>query len=237
MHVDFSSRSSELELMDLPIERKEDLFINLDELNFINQFTGGPSVTFSALKKLLQNQKEEVQIVDIGFGGGDMLNYIFQRKHELACPVKLIGIDLMPEAKEYTLSKYPHLTNQVILEVCDYKDWFKNGGKADVITAGLFCHHLPDNELITFFSQVKSHARLGSVINDLHRSPIAYYFIKLATQLFSKSRFTKNDAPLSVLRSFSRKDLELLLLKAEVKKYKIQWKWAFRFLLSINSKK
>jgi 2-polyprenyl-3-methyl-5-hydroxy-6-metoxy-1,4-benzoquinol methylase len=237
MSIDFKKRSNELELMDLPIERKEDLFINLDELNFINRYTGGPAVSFEAIKNLLKNQKEEVHIVDIGFGGGDMLNYIVKHQKEFSCPIKLTGIDLMPEAKEYTLKKYPDLKNQVQFEICNYKEWVKKGGKADVVTAGLFCHHLTDDELIEFFKNINSLASIGCIINDLHRSPVAFYFIKMATMLFSKSRFTKNDAPLSVLRSFSKNDLKTLLHQANVKNYRLQWKWAFRFLLCINSKK
>lgn len=234
MSIDFSKRSSELELMDMPIESKDDLFTNLNELNFINQWTGGPLVTFSKLKELLRHQKDEIHIVEIGFGGGDLLNTIFQKLDELSCRIKVTAIDLMPEAKEFTLMKYPHLAQKVNFVIGDYKTWFNEGNKADVIVAGLFCHHLSDEELVDFFGLVKNKSKLGTIINDLHRSPIAYYFIKIVTQLFSKSKFTKNDAPLSVLRSFKRNDFESLLQKAMVKKYTIRWKWAYRYLLIIE---
>jgi len=44
----------------------------------------------------------------------------------------------------------------------------------------------------------------------------------------------KNDAPLSVLRGFSRRELEILLIKADIKNYKISWKWAFRWLILVE---
>jgi 2-polyprenyl-3-methyl-5-hydroxy-6-metoxy-1,4-benzoquinol methylase len=236
MAIDFNKRSSTLELMDLPIEHEEDLFINLKELVRINQLTGGPAVTFKAIKALLKNYNREIHILDIGFGGGDMLHYLLTHQAELACPIKLTGIDLLPEAKQFALKSFPELASNVNLEICDYKDWFANGGKADIITAGLFCHHLNDDVLIDFFKDIKQHAGIGAVINDLHRSPIAYYFIKAVTAIFSKSKFTKNDAPLSVLRAFKRDDFKFLLDEAAIKYYQLNWKWAFRYLLTIENR-
>jgi hypothetical protein len=155
MAVDFNKRSSTLELMDLPIEHEEDLFINLKEMVRINQLNGGPAVTFKAIKALLKNHNREIHILDIGFGGGDMLHYLLNHQAELSCPIKLTGIDLMPEAKTYALQAFPDLAKNVQLEICDYKDWFARGGKADIITAGLFCHHLSDEMLIDFFKDHK----------------------------------------------------------------------------------
>ena len=77
-------------------------------------------------------------------------------------------------------------------------------------------------------------AEKGFFIADLHRHPLAYYSIKWLTGLFSKSYLVKNDAPLSVLRGFSRKEWESLLTKAGIKNYSIRWKWAFRWLIIVE---
>jgi hypothetical protein len=45
----------------------------------------------------------------------------------------------------------------------------------------------------------------------------------------SKSSMVKYDAPLSVLRAFRKKDLKEILTQAGIKKFSIQWKWAFRW--------
>ncbi len=230
----FESRSQEEELMDLPIEAKEELFLNLRELELINKLTGGPSLGFSAIKKILANQTREIHIVDVGFGAGDMLQYIVDHADQLPCPVRLTGVDLLEEASEYAKYNHPELSAKVKFETCDYRDWFAKGNKADLIIASLFCHHLPDDGICEFFQYIKTRASIGGIINDLARSPIAYYGIKIPTQLFSRSRFTKNDAPLSVLRGFKRKELEALLVRAGIKNYSLEWKWAFRYLITIN---
>jgi hypothetical protein len=44
----------------------------------------------------------------------------------------------------------------------------------------------------------------------------------------------KNDAPLSVLRGFKKKELEEVLKKAGITDYSIHWKWAFRWLIIVR---
>jgi hypothetical protein len=78
---------------------------------------------------------------------------------------------------------------------------------------------------------MKANAASGFFINDLHRHPIAYHSIKWLTTIFSGSELVKNDAPLSVRRGFLKKEWEALLHAGEISGYRIQWKWAFRWLV------
>ncbi len=241
----FQSRSSELELMDGEITEKQELFVNLKELEYINTLTGGPALVFAALQKILvarslQNNFENkpetvVHIADIGYGAGDMLVYLQENAHLLPCKIRLTGIDLMPEAAEYALEMHPELGNNVQFVTADYADWFAEGNQPDIVLASLFCHHLTDAQLIVFLENIRKNARIGAIINDLHRHFIAYYGIKALTALFSKSRFTKNDAPLSVLRGFVQQEWLVLLKKANISRFSLQWKWAFRYLLIIEN--
>ena len=111
--------------------------------------------------------------------------------------------------------------------------------KPDIIFSSLFCHHFSDEELVEMLHWMEKNSLCGFFINDLHRHAIAYYFIKLATAMFSKSRLVKNDAPVSVLRGFKKREWKDLLQKAGISNYSIKWKWAFRFLIvvphSLNS--
>jgi hypothetical protein len=76
---------------------------------------------------------------------------------------------------------------------------------------------------------LKHQVRIGIVINDIHRHWLAYYSIKLLTRLFSKSAMVKFDAPLSVLRAFSRQELSDILHQAGIRHFQLSWKWAFRW--------
>lgn len=231
----FSHRSSELELMDFPIEDKSEIFQNFSELVFINQYLGGPVHSFNEIKRLLKG-RSSAHIADIGSGAGDFLDYLIQRKKHFPTNLELTGVDLMPEAQEYAGNRFPHLSNSAKLMLQDYRLWLEKGAQPDLIHASLFCHHLNDEQLVEFFKIATGNCRVAVVVNDLHRHPLAYYSIKWLTQLFSQSRFTKNDAPLSVLRGFTRSEIEAALFKAGISDYKIKWKWAFRFIITIPSK-
>lgn len=233
---DFSRRSTLPELMDQPITDREVFFRNLRELEAINRLTGGPRLGFQAIRRLLQPVRREVHIVDVGFGAGDMLAFLLQHAHRLPCPVRLTGVDVLPETLDYVTTYHPALPDRVSLQICDYREWFDRGGTADIIHAGLFCHHLDDDSLVAFFRRCRQ-ARIGTVVNDLVRAPLPYFFIRAATACFAGSPFTRHDAPLSVLRAFRRHELVSLLHAAGVDRYSLQWKWAYRYLLTLHPSK
>lgn len=231
----FSQRSQALELMDFPIENKAEIFQNFKELIFINTYLGGPSHSFAAIKKILGNSTT-AHIADVGSGAGDFLNYLIQRKAQLPENISFTGIDLMPESHDFAMKTFPKLSKNASLILEDYRTWLHQTQKPDIIHASLFCHHLTNDQLVEFFMVSAQNVKKAVVVNDLQRHPLAYYSIKWLTQWFSKSRFTKNDAPLSVLRGFKKSELEALLAKAGVSNYEIKWKWAFRFIIIIPAR-
>ncbi len=88
-----------------------------------------------------------------------------------------------------------------------------------------------DEELVAMLQWMQINSEKGFFINDLHRHPIAYYSIRLLTALFSRSWLVQHDAPVSVLRGFSRAEWERLLIDAGINEYFLKWKWAFRWLI------
>jgi 2-polyprenyl-3-methyl-5-hydroxy-6-metoxy-1,4-benzoquinol methylase len=205
----------------------------LDKLENINRWLGGNKVTVNGLKKLLKNhpKEEEITIVDIGCGHGDILRDVanFGRKQHFK--FKLIGIDANPTAIKYAneLSlNYPELS----FETQDiFSETFKNR-TFDVVLATLFLHHFKEKQLIPFLESTSKQAKKGIVINDLHRHKLAYYLFMLLS-LFIKNRMIINDGLISVLRGFKRKDLVAISRKINVQP-QISWKWAFRFLWIIK---
>ena len=61
--------------------------------------------------------------------------------------------------------------------------------------------------------------------------PLHIIRFKLLTKLFSNSYLVKNDAPLSVARGFIKKEWQKVFKIAGIKQFKIQWQWAFRYLI------
>jgi len=233
--IDFSKRSGDAEIMDdldyagLMMDR------TLGELEVINRWLGGNHVTIDAISTLLKGTtKRTICVADLGCGRGDMLALIDRWAKKQGLDVNLIGIDANPyviDAARKRLNEFPHIRLKAVNILSPA---FQNE-KFDVVIGTLFYHHFSDEQLITFFSRLKEQAHIGFLINDIHRHSLAYYSIKILTRLFSRSSMVKYDAPLSVLRAFSREELSRILYSAGIRNFTIKWKWAFRWQVIVFS--
>jgi 2-polyprenyl-3-methyl-5-hydroxy-6-metoxy-1,4-benzoquinol methylase len=232
----FTHRSNKKELLDgegLPFE---DIRQNMQELDMINKLLGGHRITLAGIQSLVKTipkQNDNVlHIVEIGCGGGDNLRIIKRWADNNQLQIELTGIDINNDCILYAEN---HPSNGGIQFICsDYRQ-LHFAEKPHIIFSALFCHHFTNQELISMMGWMQNQTAIGFFINDLHRHPLAYYSIKLLTNFFSKSRLVKNDAPLSVLRSFRKKDWRLIFNNAGITHYSIRWRWAFRWLLISSS--
>jgi 2-polyprenyl-3-methyl-5-hydroxy-6-metoxy-1,4-benzoquinol methylase len=234
MTVSFKERSTGLEIMDDLEFHEEVVFRTLRELDFINQWLGGNAVTMRGVEKLWKSIpiEQPISIADLGCGSGEMLRLIAKSAHHQQRIVELMGIDANPHIVEYART-HSEDSNTIRFEALNIFSEEFSAQNFDLIIATLFLHHFSNQELINLFIALKKQARVGIVVNDIHRHPFAYYSIKWLTSLFSRSSMVKYDAPLSVLRAFKRKELASVLEKAGIKNYELKWRWAFRWQLII----
>jgi 2-polyprenyl-3-methyl-5-hydroxy-6-metoxy-1,4-benzoquinol methylase len=227
--LNLSIRSYKKELLDGNDIPFADIRQNMKELDVINTWLGGHAITIQGFKQLVQNRKE-IKVCEIGCGGGDNLLAIYNWCHKNKVTVRLTGIDYNKDCISIARSQLPAPGARFI--TADYKtvDW--GDDKPDIIFSSLFCHHFTNEEIVHMLNWMCTNAGLGFFINDLHRHFLAYYSIKILTGLFSKSYLVKNDAPLSVQRGFIKKEWEDLMHKSAIDNYSIQWKWAFRWLIT-----
>jgi 2-polyprenyl-3-methyl-5-hydroxy-6-metoxy-1,4-benzoquinol methylase len=231
MHI--SRRSYQKELLDqegIPFDAIER---NMAELNTINTFLGGHKITLSGFKKLLAN-KNEINICEIGCGGGDNLLAIYKWSVKKKLGIRMCGIDINPDCIAVAKKKLQSMPASFL--VSDYRVADFENDKPEIIFSSLFCHHFTEEEIISMLHWMRTNSTVGFFINDLHRNLLAYYSIRMITRLFSKSYLVKNDAPLSVLRGFTKKEWIGLLRKAGIEDYHIEWKWAFRWLIIFQRK-
>jgi len=230
---DFSTRSTRAEKMDDPAAPEEALRQNLRELEVVNQLLGGYSVVLNALNSLSLPTNKKVRMADMGCGGGDMLRAIAKWAARKQVDVQLSGIDLNPimiaYAKEHSagFNNIGFLQRNVMDEALAHKHF-------DIVVCSLFCHHFPHGALVPLVKKMYGIAQKAVIINDLHRHWFAWYSIRLLTAIFSKTDMVKHDAPLSVERAFSRKDLEQVMKEAGISQYTLKWKWAWRWELIIR---
>lgn len=229
MTINFSSRSCEKELLDRDDIPFADIERNMRELDFINTWLGGHGISIRGLKGLLSG-RQRIRICEIGCGGGDNLRVLKQYCRKRGIDAEVIGVD--SNAHCIAVARERWTGGNADWVHSDYRQVVFDKRKPDIIFSSLFCHHFTEGELVSMLCWMEKNAAAGWFINDLHRHPLAYYSIRWLTKCWSRSYLVKNDAPLSVLRGFTRSEWEKILKDAGVDAYSLQWKWAFRWLLS-----
>jgi 2-polyprenyl-3-methyl-5-hydroxy-6-metoxy-1,4-benzoquinol methylase len=227
--INFSRRSYEKELLDGNGIPFGDIERNMRELDFINTWLGGHGISIMGLKGLLKNRKR-VTICEIGCGGGDNLRVLSRYCRRRHIEVRVTGIDSNAHCITVAREKWEEGNAEWVCS--DYRKVIFDNGKPDIIFSSLFCHHFTDEELVEQLRWMEENAGVGWFINDLQRHPVAYYTIRQLTGWWSRSYLVKQDAPLSVLRGFTRREWRQILYGAGIAPYSLQWKWAFRWLLS-----
>ena len=99
--------------------------------------------------------------------------------------------------------------------------------KYDIALCTLFLHHFEDKIALNLIKSILKNARIGLVVNDLHRHSLAYRLFQLLT-LFIKNKMVRDDGLVSILKGFKRKDLQYFANQITFKST-IKWKWAFRY--------
>lgn len=225
---DLSKRSYEKELLDgegLPFSAIER---NMLELDFINTWLGGHAISIRGLA-LLADGRQRLHICEIGCGGGDNLRVLDRWCRRRGVETRITGIDSNEHCIEVARRRWKGDNADWVHS--DYRAVSFGGERPDIVFSSLFCHHFTDEELIPQLRWMEGQAGVGWFINDLHRHRAAYHAIRLLTGWFSSSYLVKNDAPLSVLRGFRRREWEDLLGRAGVGGWSVKWKWAFRWLI------
>jgi SAM-dependent methyltransferase len=257
--IDYTSRSLQKEILDQKNIPFADIALNMKELDWINSHLGGHSITIEGFRKLLDRyktilevggedtthgdlpwlvppptaNKRSISVCEIGCGGGDNLNALYKFCIKKNITANFIGIDINKECASF--AKRKSVIEKTEFIVSDYKKVNFGNEKPDIIFSSLFCHHFTGEELIEMLKWMQENSKIGFFINDLHRHPVAYHFIKFGTKTFSKSYLVKNDAPISVLRGFKKNEWKNILENAAIKNYSIKWKWAFRFLIVVSN--
>ena len=234
--VNFAQRSMQPELMDSEAVGFAEFHQCLRQLTIVNVLTLAyrPTLRWLGRTARYTMPHDTVSVLDVVNLRLD--REIAQRAHRMAAEkglqrrdlkAELTGVDLNPWSKQSAEADTPpqmnirHETSNVFS--------FDQSRQFDFIISCNFTHHLTDAELIRFIKWMDSHAVRGWFINDLHRHPLPYYFVKTVFHLLPLSRMMRSDGPISISRAFVAADWRRLLAEAGIPRTRTSVKWFFPF--------
>ncbi|WP_281234006.1 methyltransferase domain-containing protein [Flavobacterium gelatinilyticum] len=230
MSLSTKYRTEETEIMDDFSLEGAELTDALDQIANINQLLGGNKLTLHGLKQLLQKTdiSKTVVIADIGCGNGDMLRMLAGYGKKRGLNFKLIGLDANPFTIKYAEKLSAGFPNIEYLCMDIFSDEFKDL-QYDIALCTLTLHHFTTQQIADVMDVLNKNASTGIVINDLHRSKLAYRLFELIGVVFNLNNMSRKDGLVSILRGFKKNELETFSKKLNLKNYTISWKWAFRY--------
>lgn len=228
--VNTSKRTGNSEIMDDFDLQGAELEKTLEDLDNINKWLGGNQITLQGIKKLLKGKPKDQQfhIVDVGCGNGAILREIAEWGRAKNFNLKLTGIDANTHSIKIAESISGNFPELNFSEGNIFSEDFKHR-EFDIVLCTLTLHHFKDAEISEIMQSFYRQARIGVVINDLHRSKQAYYLFKAFCAVFINNDIARQDGLTSVLRGFKKNDLKKFASEILARKQEIKWKWAYRY--------
>lgn len=213
----------------------EALYRVLRELAFINRCLGNHRAIKKALTKLLRAEsRKSLRIVDLGCGGGDVLQMIDRSFSQKGIELELIGIDGNPNSLAYARSQTKENT-PISYQLEDILSPNFVVPSCDVLISSHFLYHLSDEDLIAFLRKQAAQVHHAWIISELERHQIALTLFSIVAPILRLSPMTKADGELAIRRAFSYSEMQQICNNLRWPKVHLQRVWAFRMILTLES--
>ena len=213
----YKDEEEALENPQIPLETR---FSFVQDLNHLNRRSGYTRIFLWELERLVtsflsKNQPpiEPLKILDVGAGGGGLLQALWHWAKRKKIPVKLTGIDLSEyfvKRTQLELASKGVEASLVHADAC-FLDCFEENS-FDFVVSSYVVHHLRHVEKVAlFFSEIHRVAREGWLVVDLDRRFYAPVFVKLAGHLFRAPSTLISDGVKSARRAYRVSEMNSIL--------------------------
>ena len=209
-------KRSAREFLDTPGQNCVELAGLLADIRRTNRRFGGYPLVLGYLRRFLPRLPHgPITVLDVATASADIPRVIalWARTHHL--PIRILALDLSEDILALAksgIASYPEVTllrgNALALPFPDRA--------IDVVICGLALHHFTFEDGSRVLREIDRVARGGFIVNDIGRSWGAYLGALLDTRLFTRNRLARHDGPLSVLRSFTIREVRAMVAAAGV---------------------
>lgn len=185
----------------------------LRDIAVANALFGGRAAAGYGVAQLLKHVApgSRLTLLDVGSGSGDIPRAVVQRAARHGVSVTAVALDNSRTAAAMARRSgvLPVLADARALPIRD--------GGADVVLASQFLHHFTRPSAIALVEAFDRMARVGVVLCEPRRTPLAAAGIWTAAHVLGFHAVTRRDGVLSVRRSFTPEELGAVLAEAGVR--------------------
>jgi ubiquinone/menaquinone biosynthesis C-methylase UbiE len=223
------------ELLDEAVHDTAELQQSLEQVAQVNRLLGGRRAVWIPLRRLLDERREyataPLRILDIGTGSADIPLHIAQQAARRGAAVEVTATDAHAQMREIARAR----TVDCPAITVDHADALKlsyDDASFDVVLLSLVLHHFEAADQLTALREAARVARRAVIVNELERNRANYYGARaLAATWWRGNRLTRHDGPLSVLRAFTRSELQSLAHAAGLRVERLDRRYCFRLVL------
>jgi 2-polyprenyl-3-methyl-5-hydroxy-6-metoxy-1,4-benzoquinol methylase len=226
-------RALEPELMDDLSAGGRELREALGKLRLLNRIFAAAPPTLYGVKRLWRaaDKPRHLTVLDIGAGSGDVNRKLLRWANANRIDLK---ITLMDRAQEACEEAKLYFQNEPRVQVVRQDVYALPEACVDIVTGTQFVHHFTTEELPGVVASMLKAARIGVVVNDIHRHFIPWAAVWLTTRLISGNRYIQHDGPLSVAKGFRAADWIHLKKALGQPGMFYAWRPLFRYIVVIR---
>ena len=228
------ARTHDLELLDRLGEQTPVgvLAGNLRDIRRANRWLGGTRTVVNALVHVLPapGTGEPISILDVATGSADIPVAVAGWAAREGRNVSIVATDLQPDV--LAVARAAEQPGRITVELADALNLPYPDDAFDVVTLSLALHHFDGDDALRVLQEMRRVGRRALIVNDLERSRPGYAGAWLFGRLLTTNRMTRNDAPLSVRRAYTRPEALALAHTAGWHDARVRSVPPFRYVLT-----
>ena len=216
-------RVTSAEWLDTDSGTADEISASLADLRRVNRWFGGVSTTEWMLRQVARDLgKASLSVLEVASGSGDVPQSCNRRLERGGVRLEITLLDRAPS----------HLSNGHRAVAGDALALPFRDDSFDVVSCGLFAHHLESGDLVRFVNEALGVCRSAVLINDLVRSWMHLAFVYTGMPLY-RSRLTRHDAPASVRQAYTVEEMRALLPQTRASRVEIRRLYFFRMAVIV----
>jgi len=223
------ARRLRAELLDLDQAPFEEVCDSLRDVERVNRYLSGYRVLLEHVGGFLAEHAgpRPFTLLDVATGSADQPVEVVKLARRMKVPIRVTAIDINAKMLRFARER-TRAFPEIRFVQCDIFSLPFSPGSFDLVTNSLSLHHFERRGVVDVLRGFAAIGRRGFVVNDLHRSRVAFASIWVLTRLLTRNRLTRYDAPVSVMNAFTPDEFRAMAREAGIEDARVVRHFPYR---------